>query len=115
MSKFTGTILPEDLAQRVLHTARELRDGKLAERDMEGVVTVVCEMSDVVMRHFFQQPARDFGLSVALRGIVDLSVASAAKTVHFGLRRVLPKLDSVQRRKLGEFLEASIHELQPGS
>jgi len=111
MSKFTGTLLTDEMAQQVLSVAEALRAGSYSQRDMEPVIEVVCDMSDVVMRYFFQQPARDFGLSVSLRSIVDLSVASASKTVRFGLSRVLPKLNDAQRRQLGEFLLSTIHEL----
>lgn len=111
MTKFSGMILSDAFAARLLAHAAALRSGQMADRDMADVVDAVCELSDVAMRYFFQQPARDFGLGVTLRAVVDMSVSSASKTVHFGLRRVIPKLDAEQRIKLGIFLEQSIHDL----
>lgn len=110
MRNLVGSSIPEALAQRVLDAAAALREGRLGEKDMGPVVDVVAEMSDVVMRHFFLQPSRDFGLGPALRAVVELSVASSSKTVQYGLKKVLPKLNDAQRRQLGVFLESSLYE-----
>lgn len=108
MRNLLAAPLPPHLAESALRLAGQMRQGRLNARECAEVVDVVVEMTDHVVGYFFVQPVDAMGLGLASRKIAHWGVSSSMKTLHYGLRKALPRLDARQWRMVGDLLERSL-------
>ncbi len=110
MRNLVGAPLPPEMAEEALRIVKQIRAGQLGPRDSQRVVDTVGQITDVVMRHFFIDSTRSFGLGPTLHRVVELGVGGVIKTIRLGLKRIVPKLSQTQLRQLADFLDQSLYD-----
>lgn len=110
MRNLVGAPLPENLAREALQIVNDIRIGKLGVAENRRIVDVVSRMTSAVMHHFFVEPLELLSAGLTLRKLAEVGVNSAAKGIHYGLGRIIPKLRKEQLAQLADFLDASLYE-----
>ena len=113
MRNLVGAPIPPEMASEVLRIVDDIRGDRMQPGEAEQLVDLIGRMTEAVMRHFFVTPTRAIGLGAGLRGVVELGVNSSVKTLRYGLKKVIPKLNREQLGQLAQFLDESLH--QPGA
>lgn len=110
MRNLVGAPLPEQLALQALQVVADIRSGRLGVRDSERIVSTVSAMTSKVMHHFFVHPLELFRAGMTLRKLSEFGVNSSTRAIHYGLGKIIPKLNPEQLRQLADFLDRSLYD-----
>ncbi|TAJ50854.1 MAG: hypothetical protein EPN60_07410 [Nevskiaceae bacterium] len=111
MRDHVGAPIDAKLAERAVAIANRIRSGSIRPQQADEVVKVVCEMTEAAMTHFFVKPVKDFGGGITMRGLAEMGVSGSVRAVHFGLGKILHKLDQRQWVMVADFLDQSLVEV----
>lgn len=111
MRDHVGAPIDAKLAERAVAIANRIRSGSIKPQQADEVVKVVCEMTEAAMIHFFVKPVKDFGGGITMRGLAEMGVSGSVRAVHFGLGKILHKLDQRQWVMVADFLDQSLVEV----
>ncbi|ROH91026.1 hypothetical protein ED208_08635 [Stagnimonas aquatica] len=111
MRDHVGAPINAKLAEKALSVADRIRSGAIKPQQADEVVKVVCEMTEAAMTHFFVKPVKDFGGGITMRGLAEMGVSGSVRAVHFGLGKILHKLDQRQWVMVADFLDQSLVEV----
>jgi len=107
-----GCVIPDALANDTRAIVARLRadDTQVPSKD---IIAIIYRMTEVSLEANFLEPTKAFGAGQTLIKMVELTITSSLKATRYGLKKVIPKLNPQQKQQLADFLEESMHHIDP--
>lgn len=107
---FLGTPLPDAVAAEARAVIEHLRGEAPPEEKADRAFRLIYAVGEEALRYHFVQPLARLGVGHLTRGVVEVALNVALKSLRPPLRRVLNGMDAGQLRDVADEIE---HRLYP--
>ncbi len=108
MTTIVGCAITDELARDARQVIQDLRSGTHVADDR--IVEVIFRMTEESLHAQFLEPTRALGAGPKTLRLIEISINTSLKATHYGLNKLIPKLNAEQMRHVADVMENSLHE-----